>query len=70
MGIAATGITGASVYGADQYFNDGQLIGGSVQGQGEPIKIAESAEIDPVLLETDCGLTNGPLAASSQQAPG
>ena len=70
LGIAATGITGASVYGADQYFNNGQLIGGAGQGQGAPIKIAESPEIDPALLETDCGLSNGPLAASSQQAPG
>ncbi|MEO0591387.1 MAG: MAC/perforin domain-containing protein [Pseudomonadota bacterium] len=70
LGIAATGITCASVYGADQYFNNGQLIGGAGQGQSQPIKIAESPEIDPALLETDCGLTNGPLAASSQQAPG
>ncbi|MEP3051015.1 MAG: MAC/perforin domain-containing protein [Erythrobacter sp.] len=54
LALGATAITGAAVYGGNQYF-DGSLGG---PGGGAGTTLAEPTELQAEAIDTDCGLTN------------
>ncbi|MEP3051014.1 MAG: MAC/perforin domain-containing protein [Erythrobacter sp.] len=62
LAIGATAITGAAIYGADQY------LGTSAGADGAPIELAVTNALTQEAIETDCGLRDSQFSTDQKRA--